>query len=277
MPSKKSIIFIALFLVLWTLFTWFIFRMPQTTAPVVQNQTSTPATGIPAVSSSTGVLKTGIVSSKQGAPASGGGQSSSGSATGANYVVAPAANAQWVFAQTNVIQWKRDTGVTGYVYLANAADGSVAGWLIQQTNSHDTSFSWNTRDLYVSRTSSIKKDVQPGRYIIKIVFNSPRWAPIASGAFSIILPSQVQVPMDSFAIQNGLFSPGSLSVKRGTRLVFTNKDSIPYQIIISSFGVPFTLEPGGSYTFDTSPLSPGGTYVFYSASSTLLRASVVIQ
>ena len=48
------------------------------------------------------------------------------SQTGANAVLAPAGGAQWVFGENNVIQWKRDTGSTGYIYLVNAKDGTTA-------------------------------------------------------------------------------------------------------------------------------------------------------
>lgn len=275
MPNKKGLIFIIVLMAVWAVLTWFVFRLPQSPVPVVQNQTSTPPGGAQAVSgnNAAAIPGGGTVSKPPTVPAT----TASKPASSGNYIISPAAGAQWVFEQANLIQWAKGAGVTGNIYLVNAADGTVAGWLIQQTNAHDTSFNWNTRDLYISRTSPIKKDVKPGKYIIKISFNSPQQPPLASAPFSIILPEQAQVSVGTLTIQNGVFSPNSISVKRGSKLIFANKDQATYHITISSFGVPFTLEPGGSYTFDTSPLSEGGTYAFYSASSSALRASVVIQ
>lgn len=291
MQNRKNIIFIAVVAILLILLAWFVFQSPQATAPAVPNQPAqatssvAPNGGVQTVSNSVGSAKTGTASANPPVSSSAGQTTSVAGSIGVDSVLAPVAGDQWIIGQTNVVQWKRATGVAGSVYLVTAADpsnpswqaGVTAGWLIQQTNSGDTSFSWNTRDLYVSHTSAIKKDVSPGQYVIKINFTSPEWPTISSAPFSIVASSQAQVPVDAFTIKNGLFSPSSLAVKEGTKLIFTDDDSVAYQIMISSFGVPFTLEPGGSYTFDTSPLSPGGTYVFYSASSSVLRASVVIQ
>jgi hypothetical protein len=272
MLDKKTVIFMVLLIVLWGLVTWLVFRSPQAAVPVTQNSS---AGSVQVVANNR--VNGGVPKPVGYVPPPVNNTPPAPSQTGVNVILAPLGGAQWVFGQNNTVQWKRDTDSIGYIYLVNAADGSIAGWLIQQTNAHDTSFSWNTRDLYISRTSPIKQDVAPGRYIIKVGFTSPQWGTIASAPFSIVAAAQAVAPVNAFFIKNGTFSPSSLSVKEGTKLIFTDNDAVAYHIIISGFGVPFTLEPGGSYTFDTSPLSPGGTYTFYSASSSVLRASVVIQ
>jgi len=284
MVTKKAIIIIAIAAAAWLIFTWIVFKAPSVQVPLQtggQTPTATPSAtqpAAPAPAFKNTAPRT--VTSASPAPPTGTGTAGGSKTTvaaGTNYVISPEAGAQWVIGDTNVIQWKKGAPVTGYVYLANAADGSVAGWLSAQTNANDTSLSWNTRDLFVSRTSALKKDVQPGKYFVKVVFNSPQQPAIASVPFSIVLPENQQAAVSSLIVKNGAFSQSVVSVKQGTQLIITNQDSVAYHIIISSFGVPIALEPGGSYAFDTSPLAPGNTYVFYSTSSTQLRASVSIK
>lgn len=64
-------------------------------------------------------------------------------------------------------------------------------------------------------------------------------------------PSQPSEPVKetkTISIQNFAFSPASLTVKKGTKVVWTNNDSAPHQI--------------KSATFNSDSLSKGQTYSF---------------
>jgi plastocyanin len=174
-----------------------------------------------------------------------------------------------------VIQWDKAANITGGIYLVNSANGSVVGWILPQTGPNQTSYPWNTRDLLVSRTSPTKITVPVGTYIIKVMFDSPQDPSITSAPFSIIPESQAQTLSASAAISNGAFVPASLTVRKNTKIVFTNKDQISYQILVSSFS-PFSITAGGSYILDTTSLSPG-PYALYSTAYPALRMNITVQ
>jgi plastocyanin len=190
-------------------------------------------------------------------------------------IIAPAQNAQWIFGQHNTIQWNEAANITGAIYLADAATGKTIGWILQETGPNQTSFSWNTRDLLLSRTSPSGITVSAGTYVVKVMFDSPQDPTLTSAPFSIIYPNQAQIPTHDANIANGVFSPTTLTVTRGDKIVLTNQDAQAYQILISSFS-PFPVPAGGSYTLDTTPLSPG-PYVFYSSSNPTLRMTATVQ
>jgi plastocyanin len=77
-------------------------------------------------------------------------------------------------------------------------------------------------------------------------------------------------------IQNYAFAPASLSVAAGTTVVWTNKDTAPHTVTISSGPVKFSspnLQTGDSYTYTfTTP----GTYNYYCAVHPNMTASVTV-
>ncbi|MDE2019094.1 MAG: cupredoxin domain-containing protein [Patescibacteria group bacterium] len=279
MPKRTfvlGIVFVAALAVL----VWVIFQTPQPDGTIIQNRAPAAGGTSTALTTAAGANQARVIASS-GAKTVSGAQIPAGPVRtgplGQNAVTAPAAGADWALGANHVVSWERATRVTGGIALMNAADGSMVGWLIGQTNGGDTSFTWNTRDLYVSRTSATKITVQPGKYFLKVIFDSAQWPAIVSPSFSIIQPDQVRALVYNLAVKDGVFSSSAITVQHGTKLLFANQDQTAYVITISGFGVPFTLEPGGSYTFDTAPLAPGSIYVFYSASSSALRVTVTIQ
>ena len=197
-------------------------------------------------------------------------------ARGAATIVAPATGAVFVLGKQNTIVWSRATGSpNGSIYLVNAATGAVVGWIQQNLIATQSSFPWNTSEVFVSATSPSKKNLEPGSYVIKVSFNSPQYPTIMSGAFSVILPSQVVTPSEAITVRNYTATPSALSVKQGTKLVFTNDDSVDYQVTITSNGT-FDLKPGATYTFNTAILAPG-PYAFYSTAYPTLRTTVTVQ
>jgi hypothetical protein len=99
--------------------------------------------------------------------------------------ITPVAGDLWKIGTYNPISWTEVPGVTGYIYLVDAASGDFVGVIIPQTGAQQTSYSWNTRDLLLSRTNPLKKDVTPGSYIIEMAFDANHLPLIASPAFTI--------------------------------------------------------------------------------------------
>ena len=265
--SKKQYIILIVACVaigLWALLTWLLFKSPSTPPSlseiIAQSQTSTNSTTASSSSGATPSVKNTGDLEKVVPPST---------------VSAPSSNAPWVFGTTNTIQWNRAANITGGIYLEDAANGKIVGWILEQAGPQQTSFPWDTRDVFLSRSSPLKQDISAGSYVIKVMFDSPEDPTITSQPFSIIYPNQVQIPTYTVGITNGVFSPGTLSVKRGDKVVFNNYDPVNYSIVNSSFS-PFSIQAGSSYTFDTAPLS-SGPYVLYSESIPTLRMTVTVQ
>jgi hypothetical protein len=99
--------------------------------------------------------------------------------------VTPVPGDTWKIATTNPIQWSREAGVTGQIELLNASTKNLVGVILNEIGTHQTSYSWNTRDIYLSRTSPSKTTVTPGRYLIKISFDGNNLSPITSQPITI--------------------------------------------------------------------------------------------
>ena len=100
-------------------------------------------------------------------------------------ITAPALNDNWELDVPHTIQWSRVPGVIGGVSLVNANDGTTVGWIVQQIDREQTSSPWDTRFVQESRTSALKKEVAPGRYFIKIIFDAPAHPTVSSKSFFI--------------------------------------------------------------------------------------------
>jgi plastocyanin len=192
-------------------------------------------------------------------------------------ITSPAANDQWVSTVQHTIQWNRASGApNGTISLVNAATGAVAGWIQQQILPTQTSFPWNTRDIFTTKTGPLKEDVAPGQYRIVLTFNSPSDPPVTGPEFSIITAAEAQIPASTIVIQGAVFSPSSLTVLHGTQLTFVNHDTTSYQLLNSSNANVFVVAPSASKVFDTSSFA-SGSYVFYSTSSPSLRVTVTVK
>jgi len=191
-------------------------------------------------------------------------------------IVAPVLNDQWIIGKQNIIQWSRAAGAPdGTITLINASTGAVVGWIQQHIASGQATFPWNTGSVYISRTSSLSKNVPTGNYRIVLTFNSPSIPAVTGPVFTIISAAEAQIPTASITIQGTAFSPSSISVAQGTKLVFTNRDAKTYEFSVTSSGT-FTVGAGASQTFDTAILTPGA-YVFYSTAYPSLRLTVTVE
>lgn len=196
---------------------------------------------------------------------------------GAITFVSPATNDQWILQTTHTIKWNRAAGAPdGTISLIDATTGTVVGWIQQQILPQQTSFSWNTRDIFPSPTGPLKNDVSTGKYRIVLTFNSPNAPRVIGPAFSLISAAQAETMATVVAIQGASFSPASITVTQGTKLTFVNNDTVNYQIVVSATAAPFAVTPSASHTFDTSILSPA-SYAFYSTAYPSLRLSVTVK
>lgn len=100
-------------------------------------------------------------------------------------VVTPAAGAAWKISTPNTISWSRAGGISGNIYLVDAQTKSFVGVILPQTGPQQTYYEWNTRDVFLDRTSPSKKTVLPGKYIVKIAFDGNNLPIIASPAVTI--------------------------------------------------------------------------------------------
>lgn len=97
----------------------------------------------------------------------------------------PVAGETWTISQQNTISWDRAAGVTGQIELLNATTKALVGVIIPQTGPNQTSYTWNTRDILLSRTNPLKKNVVPGTYLIRLAFDGNELAPVTSAPLTI--------------------------------------------------------------------------------------------
>jgi len=100
--------------------------------------------------------------------------------------ITPVADDLWKINTYNSISWTKAPNVTGYIYLVDATTKNFVGVIIPQTGTLQTSYSWNTRDLLLSRTNPLKKDVTPGSYIVEMAFDANHLPLISSPVFTIV-------------------------------------------------------------------------------------------
>jgi len=193
--------------------------------------------------------------------------------SGINFT-APLAGEKLIIGQSYIIRWSKEGGTTGFIYLSNAETKEIVGWLNSETGAHDTQYTWDVRDVFLSRYSPTKNLLDVGKYVISIGFDS-RLASITSGVFEVIYPSQFVPESYNVTVRDFNILPESLTVKKGGKLVFANESQISHRIAYGS--AYFSLSPGSNHVFDTSILFPG-IYDFYSVEyPTTARISVSVQ
>jgi plastocyanin len=189
-------------------------------------------------------------------------------------ILKPIAQTQLVLGQDNIIEWNRETGLTGGIQLLDAKTREVVGWIHVNLNPRQTSFAWDTRNIYLSRTNPLKKEIGTGNYVVQLVFDGPE-ASVPSQSFSIVYPSQVSAPEHEVSIQSYTFAPSQVTIKIGDKVVFINKDTIDYKINITAVGT-ITVQKGTSHTLDTQAFGKG-TYDVYSPDYPAMVGKIVVQ
>jgi hypothetical protein len=100
-------------------------------------------------------------------------------------ITAPVKNATWKIATPNIISWSKAGNFSGDIYLVDAKTKAFVGVILPQTGPQQTYYEWNTRDIFLDRTSPLKKTVLPGTYLVKIAFDGNNLPIIASPAITI--------------------------------------------------------------------------------------------
>lgn len=216
MKNKKYVQVAALIIgiVVLGLIAWAVVKWPAgPTQPTTGPQQQSASTTVAATSSSVST-PTRSPAAHVSLPASPSTPSPAAPKAAAIAITSPASNAQWIFESQHTIQWSRAAGApNGTISLLNASTRAVVGWIQQQIVPQQTSFPWNTRDLFVGLVSPLKEDVLPGNYRIGLTFDSPSILPVVGPVFSIIAPSEAQVPTSTVIIQGASFSPSSIAVE----------------------------------------------------------------
>lgn len=102
-------------------------------------------------------------------------------------------------------------------------------------------------------------------------------SPQAQTQGTVPVQATVGTSVEGVGIQGFAFSPKSLTVKKGAKIVFTNSDSPPHTV--TADGGAFdsgTIQPGGTYALDTSTLA-AGTYAFHCAIHPMMHGTLIVQ
>lgn len=193
----------------------------------------------------------------------------------ANKIITPASGDQWVIRENHTIQWSEESLGNGVITLLDAQTKSVVGYITPSLTLHQKSFTWNTRDVFLSRTGSQKKDVQPGQYVLRVTFDVGNKAAIESGPVTLIYADQKPTTSQTVMIKNYAFSPSAITVRRGQTLYITNGDSISHKLLMSSFS-PLTASPGETISVSTN-IFMVGTYEFYSDEYPGMKLVITVQ
>jgi plastocyanin len=101
-------------------------------------------------------------------------------------------------------------------------------------------------------------------------------APSGPSGSSDAAPSRVSVPATAAVqIQDFSFQPSTITVEKGTRIVFTNHDSVDHTVtaVNHAFGSP-KLREGTSWAHT---FNAGGTYKYYCRIHTYMRGEVIVK
>ena len=101
------------------------------------------------------------------------------------FFVTPVKGDIWTTGSQNLISWNKAGGISGSLSLIDSATKAFIGVILPQVGPNQTSFAWNTRDVFLSRTNPLKKDVTPGTYQIRILYDGNGIQPVTSPAFTI--------------------------------------------------------------------------------------------
>ncbi|MEK9183828.1 MAG: cupredoxin domain-containing protein, partial [Patescibacteria group bacterium] len=178
----------------------------------------------------------------------------------------------------HIIKWNNATGYTigliGGIYLVNAQTKEIAGWIVSGLNHNQTSQLWDTRSVFLSKNSPVKKDIQTGSYIIKVALDN-KGVEGQSAPFQVLYKEQIQAPVHNVTIKDFKFSPEKLTVRKGDKIVFTNADNVTHSI--SNLGQSIKLlSPGESYELSTNIFS-AGQYNLYSEKYSSAKLSLIVN
>jgi plastocyanin len=191
-------------------------------------------------------------------------------------ITSPADGAQWVTGENHTIAWTKEAGITGSIYLADAATGQTVGWILSNISMHQTSVVWGTDSVFTLRGGGLKRSVPVGHYVVKIKFDGTAFPVIQSGAFSVVYAGEITYATYMVSIKNFAMNPATLSVKSGDTVIVVNNDAVVHHLLPIGFGEPYTLQPGGSVTLAMKNIAPG-SYGYYSPDYASLKLAFTVK
>lgn len=184
-------------------------------------------------------------------------------------LLTPQEGDKWAINKIHQIHWNKEAEVIGGIQLINAKSRELVGWILASTGIKQNSFSWDTRDVSLSRQAGVKTNLKTGNYRIKIVFDS-RFAPIESASFSVAEENEQENLTPVVRFKNETITPSTVSAASGTKIIFVNNDSVKHGISSQTIPAFEIAANGGVYFLDTSKI-PAGTH-FYSSNVYSFRA-----
>jgi hypothetical protein len=100
-------------------------------------------------------------------------------------MITPVKNDAWTIGTQNMISWNKPGGFSGSISLIDVNSNQSVGIILPQVGPNQTSYTWNTRDLFLDRSSASKKTVTAGTYVIQIIYDGNNVAPLTSPVFTI--------------------------------------------------------------------------------------------
>ena len=189
-------------------------------------------------------------------------------------ITAPTLDGRFNIGSLNTIKWSRESGLVSALYLVDASTKATVGWITPTITAHQTSYTWDAKDVALTRISGVKKSVVPGKYYMKMKFDGPI-SEATSNTFYILYPEQDTTFTHNLTIQNFKFFPASIAVRIGEKITIQNKDQNTYTLTPKSFGEKITIAPGETKTILTGSY-PEGLQGFYSEKYSATNLSIDI-
>ena len=102
------------------------------------------------------------------------------------HFVTPPEGDLWKLGAQNIISWNRAGNFSGHLDLIDARTKRTVGVILSQVGTQQTSYTWDTRYLFISRNSPLKTSVMPGTYVITLTYDGNHIPTFTSASFTII-------------------------------------------------------------------------------------------
>ncbi len=105
---------------------------------------------------------------------------------------------------------------------------------------------------------------------------TPTTAPTATPTPTLAAPTPTTAPSsgNSVSIMNFSFNPKSLTVKVGTKVTWTNNDSVTHTVTADNGAFDSPVESGSTFSFTfTKP----GTYAYHCSIHPSMTATIIVQ
>jgi len=103
-----------------------------------------------------------------------------------------------------------------------------------------------------------------------ILMNKPKYTSPDLTAFDTVTPAQTA---NSVAIENFAFSPATITVKAGTTVTWTNRDSAAHTVKSDSFTSP-SLNQGETYSYT---FNDTGSFAYTCGVHPAMKGTVVVE